>query len=183
MRAFGRQCRGKGKVFVKLVRNTEKRLLSVGSEVIPLALSVQIRLQSDATLEAERKADFEDKLKAAMGAHQAIEKQSRRLVNGKPLPHCKIVNAYDVTIAPIKKGKSNCATQFGRKPGIIAEMGSGFIFGSYLPQGNPNDASYVIPLINKVDTAIDRLIRTHPRRRPSIRSLAGDMRINDPAER
>ena len=180
MRAFGRQCRGKGKVFVKLVRNTEKRLLSVGSEVVPLALSVQMRLQSDVSLETERKADLEDKLKAVIEAHQAIEKQSRRLVNGKALPHCKIVNAYDATIAPIKKGKSNCATQFGKKPGIIAEMGSGFIFGLHLPQGNPADASYVMPLIDKVDTAIDRLTRTHPRRRPSIRSLAGDLGINDP---
>ena len=183
MRAFGRQCRGKGKVFVKLVRNTEKRLLSVGSEVVPLAFSVQMRLQSDVSLETERKADLEDKLKAAIEAHQAIEKQSRRLVNGKALPHCKIVNAYDATIAPIKKGKSNCATQFGKKPGIIAEMGSGFIFGLYLPQGNPADASYVMPLIDKVDIAIDRLTWTHPRRRPSIRSLAGDLGINDPEVR
>ena len=183
MRTFGRACRGKGKVYVKLVRNTEKHLLSVGSKVIPLALSVQMRLQNDTSLEAEQKGGLEDQLKEAIEAHQAIEKQSRRLVNGKSLPHCKIVNAYDVTIAPIKKGKSNCPTQFGKKPGIIAEMGSGFIFGLHLPQGNPDDASYVMPLIDKVDTAIDKLTWTHPRRRPSIYSLAGDLGMNDPKVR
>ncbi len=118
-------------MFVKLVRNTEKRLLSVGSEVVPLAFSVQMRLQSDVSLETERKADLEDKLKAAIEAHQAIEKQSRRLVNGKALPHCKIVNAYDATIAPIKKGKSNCATQFGKSqaslPRWVPDSSSAYI--------------------------------------------------------
>ena len=183
MRTFGRACRGKGKVYVRLVRDTEKQVLSVGSKVVPLALSVQRRLQSEASLEPEQKAGLEDKLKEAIEAHQAIEKQSRRLVHGKPLPHCKIVNAYDVTIAPIKKGKSNCATQFGKKPGIVAEMGSGFIFGLHLPPGNPDDASYVMPLIDKVDTALDRRTWTHPRRRPSIRSLAGDLGMNDPGVR
>ena len=183
MRTFGRACRGKGKVYVSLVRDTEKQVLCVGSKVVSLALSAQMHLQSDASLHPEQKGDLEDKLKEAIETHQAIEKQSRRLVNGKSLPHCKIVNAYDVTIAPIKKGKSNCATQFGKKPGIIAEMGSGFIFGLHLPQGNPDDASYVMPLIDKVDAAIDRLTWTYPRRRPSIRSLAGDLGMNDPKVR
>ena len=62
-------------------------------------------------------------------------------------------------------------------------MGSGFIFGLHLPQGNPDDASYVMPLIDKVDAAIDRLTWTYPRRRPSIRSLAGDLWMNDPKVR
>ena len=57
---------------------------------------------------------------------------------------------YDPTIAPICKGKSNCPTQFGRKPGIIAEPATGFIFAFQLPVGNPNDASYVLPLVDKV---------------------------------
>ena len=92
-----------------------------------------IHLQNDASLHPEQKGDLEDKLKEAIETHQAIEKQSRRLVNGKSLPHCKIVNAYDVTIAPIKKGKSNCATQFGKKTGIIAEMGSAPV-GDGLPR-------------------------------------------------
>ena len=37
MRRFGRQCRGKGKGFVTLVRQTEKHLLEVGHQVLPLA--------------------------------------------------------------------------------------------------------------------------------------------------
>ena len=33
MRSFGRQCRGHGKVFVKLVRHTERHLLELGQSI------------------------------------------------------------------------------------------------------------------------------------------------------
>jgi len=102
------------------------------------------------------------------------------LVHGKKLDHCKIVNAYDPTIAPIKKGKSNCACQFGKKPGLVAEMATGFIFGFHVPEGNPEDAAYVLPLVGSVDAAIALLERKHPRRKPQIRSLSGDLALADP---
>ena len=63
-----------------------------------------------------------------------IRKQSTRLTQGKKLSHCKLVNAYDPTIAPIVKGKSNCPAQFGRKPGIASEPATGFIFANSCPQ-------------------------------------------------
>ena len=102
------------------------------------------------------------------------------MVNGKKPDHCKIVNAYDTTIAPIKKGKSNCPTQFGKKPGIIAEMRTGFTFGFHLPPGNPDDACYVIPLVQRVEAAIDLFKRKYQRRKLRIRSLAGDLGVDDP---
>jgi hypothetical protein len=49
------------------------------------------------------------------------------------LDHGKIVNPYDRTIAPIKKGTSNGPTQFGKKPGLMAEMATGFILGYKTP--------------------------------------------------
>ncbi len=183
MRTFGRQCRGKRKVFVTWVRKTERQLLTVGKPVVPLALSVQMELHQTPHLSEEQKARWNSQLEEAMTAHHVIEQQSRRLVNGKKLPHAKIVNAYDVTIAPILKGKSNCPAQFGKKPGIIAEMASGFIFAFHLPMGNPVDASYVMPLVEKVDHAIGKLDWTHPRRLPTIRSIAGDLGWNDPKVR
>jgi hypothetical protein len=90
--------------------------------------------------------------------------------------HGKIVNAYDPTIAPIGKGKSNCPPQFGRKPGIIAEPAAGFIFALHLPLGNPSDASDVQPLLDHVQQAIARMA-TAPS--PAIHSLAGDLACND----
>ncbi len=180
MRRFGRQCRGIGQVFVTLVRQTETHLLKMGAQVLPLARAAQEYLHGATPLSADQQARLHTQLTAALEAHHRIERQSRRLTQGKALSHCKIVNAYDPTIAPICKGKSNCLAQFGRKPGIIAEPAAGFIFALHLPVGNPTDASYVEPLVDKVEQAITR-VRTRPT--PAIHSLAGDLALNDAALR
>jgi hypothetical protein len=177
MRRFGRQCRGQGKVFVTLVRQTEKHLLDVGQHVRPLAEAAWVCVHGDAQLTEPQRARWASSLKTAIESHQRIEKQSRRLTNGKTLSQCKIVNAYDVTIAPICKGKSNCPAQFGRKPGIIAEPASGFIFALHLPVGNPGDRSYGLPLVDKVQHAIAQVARRPP---PAIHSVASDLALNDP---
>jgi hypothetical protein len=162
MRRFGRQCRGQGKVFVPLVRQTETQLLVTGSPVGGLARAAQERLATQLT--------------GALAAHHQIVTQSRRLTQGKLLTQGKIVNAYDPTIAPICKGKSNCLTQFGRKPGLIAEPASGFIFAFQLPVGNPADLSSVVPLVDNVQTAIAHVASRLTR---AIHSVAGDLALND----
>jgi hypothetical protein len=159
-----------GNVLVTLVRQTERQWLEIGAQVLPLARAAQAHLS-----EAQQ-ARLTTQLTAALEAHHRIAHQSRRLTQGKALAHCKIVNAYDPTIAPICKGKSNCSAQFGRKPGIIAEPAAGFIFALQLPVGNPSDVRYVEPLVDKVEQAITR-VRTHPT--PAIHSLAGDLALND----
>ena len=97
-----------------------------------------------------------------------------------PRDRLQLVNAYDLTIAPILKGKSNCPVQFGRKPGIAAEPATGFIFATRVPEGNPNDASYVLPLLDKVQNAIER-VQITPKLR--LHSVAGDLSVNDAALR
>lgn len=183
MRSFGRACRGQGHVYVKLVRTTEKQLLEIGQGVVPLALTVQVHLHAGRHLATAHKARLERTFQSAFVAHHQIEKQSQRLTNGKALPHAKIVNAYDTTIAPIKKGKSNCPTQFGKKPGIIAEMASGFIFAFHVPEGNPDDASYVIPLVDSVNYALAQHDFLDHTSQPVIRSVAGDLGLHDPKVR
>ena len=180
MRRFGRQCRGMGKMFVTLVRQTETQLLELGHPVLPLARAAQQWLHGATPLSEDQRARLDTQLTAALEAHQRIAHQSRRLTQGKAVAHGKIVNAYDPTIAPICKGKSNCPAQFGRKSGIIAEPAAGFIFGLHLPVGNPSDTSYVQPLVDKVQQAIAR-VATSPR--PAIHSLAGDLAFNDAALR
>lgn len=176
MRTFGRSCRGAGKVFLKVVRQTERELLEVGRDVDPLCLSAMLHLYEDDSLEQMKQDDLHEKLRRATANYESVQAQSKRLVNGKKLPHAKIVNAYDTSITAIIKGKSNCPAQFGKKPGIIAEMATGFIFGLYLPQGNPDDASYMMPLLGKVNTAISKMQK---KRKPRIVSVAGDLAFKD----
>lgn len=176
MRRFGRQCRGQGKVFVSLVRQTETHLLTTGAPVVALARTAQVQVQTAPELTEDQRARWDVILTLALRAHQQIVTQSRRLTHGKPLTQCKIVNAYDPTLAPICKGKSNCPTQFGRKPGILAEPATGFVFAAQLPVGNPCDVSYVLPLLDQVQTARAK-VPTRPA--PAIHSLAGDLAVND----
>ena len=176
MRAFGRSCRGQGKILVLKVRETERRLLEVGQMVGPLALKATLDLYTDRSLEEAQQERLMASLRGAVQQYELIEQQSRRLLQGKKLPHAKIVNAYDGAIVPIIKGKSNCPVQFGCKPGIIAEMATGFILGLHLPEGNPDDASYMIPLIDQVQTAIGAMDQ---KRKPRIQSVAGDLAFTD----
>jgi len=176
MRRFGRQCRGQSKVFVRLVRQTETQLLATGQPVVSLARAAQARVQSATHLAEEQRVRLATQLTVALDAHAQITTQSRCLTQGKSLSQCKIVNAYDPTIAPICKGKSNCPTQFGRKPGIIAEPASGFLFAFQLPLGNPSDASSGMPLVDKVQSALGRVASRPPL---AIHSLAGDLALND----
>lgn len=180
MRGFGRSCRGHGHVFVKLVRHTEHQLLTLGEPIKTFALKAHERLAQTRTLREAQRQRLTLALTTAMSHHKDIRKQSTRLTQGKKLCHYKLVNAYDLTIAPIIKGKSNCPAQFGRKPGIVSEPATGFIFATLVPQGNPSDLSYGLPLLDKVQGAIDR-VQTGPKRQ--IHSVASDLGLNDPCLR
>jgi hypothetical protein len=177
MRGFGRSCRGQGHIFVKLVRQTEQRLLDLGEPIKTFGHQAQERLERTTAVRDTHRERLTHQLTTAMRAHEHIRTQSKLLTHGKKLRHCKVVNAYDPTIAPIMKGKSNCPAQFGRKPGLISEPATGFIFANLTPQGNPSDSSYVLPLLDKVQAATER-VRIGPKRH--IHSVAGDLGINEP---
>jgi hypothetical protein len=176
MRRFGRQCRGQSRIFLKLVRETEKHLLEVGQSVQALAGQASDLLATTPALSTKHQQHLAIRLQEASANHERIVQQSKCLVNGKKLSHGKIVNAYDTTIAAIVKGKSNCPAQFGKKPGICAEMASGFIFAWHVPGGNPSDTSYVLPLIERTEQMIETL---PTRRRGAIHSVAGDRALHD----
>ena len=180
MRCFGRQCRGQGQVFVKLVRQTEQKLLQLGEPITALGQQAQHLLEQATTLSDAQRTRVSEAFNAALSSHAHIRKQSTRLPHGQKLPHCKLVNAYDLTIAPILKGKSNCPAQFGRKPGIASDPATGFILANRVPEGNPSDLSYVLPLLAKVQRAI-ALVQTPQHLR--VQSVAGDLGLHDEALR
>lgn len=176
MHSFGRQCRGQGQVFVTLVRQTERHLFVLGHPIEAWMQQARECLHQDSSRSQAQRERLLQNLEATSDAHRHITKQSQRLTQGKQLAQCKIVNAYDPTIAPILKGKSNCPAQFGRKSGILSEPASGFIFANRVPKGNPSDPSYVLPLLDKVQHAM-ALVTSSKRLR--VHSLGGDLGIND----
>ena len=180
MRCFGRQCRGQGHVFVKLVRHTERKLLELGEPITTLGQQAQQLLEQATTLRDAQGKRCAEAFNPALSSHAHIRTQSTRLTHGQKLRHCKLGNAYDRTIAPIRKGKSNGPGQCGRKSGIVSEPATGFICANLVPTGNPSDTSSVLPLLEKVALAIPR-VTTAPRL--PVHSVAGDLGVNDPALR
>jgi Transposase DDE domain len=180
MRSFGRQCRGQGQGFVTLVRHTEQQLLQLGEPMAVLGQQAQHLLAQATALSDATRERFAEAFHAALHRHAHIRQQSTRLTQGKKLRHCKLVNAYDLTIAPILKGKSNCPAQFGRKPGIVSDPATGFLFATRVPEGNPSDPSYGLPLLDKVQQALERV---ETPQRPRVHSVAGDLGLNDTALR
>ena len=177
MRGFGRQCRGQGKVFVTLVRRTEKPLLDLGGSLATWAQEAQDLLHQTSPLDEARRGRLLRDLTAASEAHRHLTKPSQRLTQGKALSQYKIVNAYDPTIAPIIKGKSNCPAQFGRKTGLVAEPATGFLFANRVPEGHPSDPSAGLPLLAQVQQALDCMASP---KRLHVHSLGGDLGVNDP---
>ena len=106
MRGFGRQCRGQGRVFVTLVRHTERQLLALGQPIQALGQQAQQLLDHANDLQDAHRQRWTSELHAAMKTQEHIRKQSERLTQGKKLSHCKIVNAQDATIAPSSKGRA-----------------------------------------------------------------------------
>ena len=155
MRGFGRQCRGQGQVFVTLVRRTAKPWLDLGGSLATWAQEAQDLLHQTSHLDEARRGRLLRDLTAASEAHRPITKPSQRLTQGKARSQDKIVKAYDPTIAPIIKGKSNCPAQFGRQTGLVSEPATGFIFANRVPEGNPSDPSSVLPRLEKVQQALD----------------------------
>jgi hypothetical protein len=145
MRCFGRQCRGQGHGFVKLVRQTEQQLLELGKPIITLEQQAHQLLTQATALSDSTRERLADAFHTAMSNHTHIRQQSTQLTHGKKLRHCKLIKAYDLPRAPILKGQSNGPAQFGRKPGIASEPATGFLLANRVPEGNPNDASSVLP--------------------------------------
>ena len=115
-----------------------------------------------------------------MKMQEPIRKPSLRLTQGKKLSPCQIVNAYEPTMAPIMKGKRHCPAPFGRTPGMVSEPATGFILAHRVPEGQPSDPSSVLPWLDKVQSAIDR-VSVPPRLR--LHSVAGDLGGNETALR
>jgi hypothetical protein len=93
MRRFGRQGRGRGKVFVSVVRQTETHLRTTGAPGVALAHPAQAQVQSAAELTEDQRARWDTTLTLALVAPQQIAPQSRRLTHRTPLTRGKIVTA------------------------------------------------------------------------------------------
>ena len=180
MRGCGRQCRGQGRVFVTLVRHTERQLLARGQPIPALGQPAQQRLDQANDLQDSQRQRVTREWHAAMDVQEPIRTPSGRLTQGKKLSPCQIVHAYDPTIAPILKGQSHGPAQCGRTPGMVSDPATGLLFAHRVPEGHPSALSSLLPWLDKVQSAIDRV--SVPQRL-WVHAVAGDLGGNDTALR
>ena len=184
MRSFGRQCRGQGRVFVKLVRQTERQLLELGQPIPVLGRQAQQLLEETETLPAVQRERLTRQLRSALAAQAQIRKQSGRLTQGKKLGHCKLVNAYDlrlvysclVALLPSSKGRAIARPSLGANPASCRNPPPALSLPPGYQPAIRTMASYVVPLLDQVQRAIDRV---GARKRRQVHSVAGDLGIND----
>lgn len=163
-----------------LVRHTARPLLALGQPIHALGQRAQPLLaQANAINDAPR-AGLAMQLPAALGAPGHIRQQSGRLTHGQKRRHGQLVHADDLTIAPIMQGKSHGPAQFGRKPGMISAPATGFSFANHVPAANPSALSDVVPWLDKVQRAIDRVRSPTPRQ---VHAVAGALGLNETARR
>jgi hypothetical protein len=143
MRGCGRPCRGPGRVFVPLVRQTARQLLALGQPIHALGPQAQPLLDHPNHLQTAHRQRVTRTLNAARHAQEHIRTPSGRLTPGKPRSHWTIVHAYDLPIAPILTGKSNGPAQLGRQPGMGSAPATGFLCAHRVPEGKPSAASSV----------------------------------------
>src|SRR4029077_7958163 len=143
--------------------------LAPGQPVVGLARTAPAGVQSATPLAEDQRARVATQRTVALEAPRPIATPSRRRPPGKPLTQGKIVTAYAPPSAPLCKGKSNCPTPLGRQPGIIAEPAPGFLFAVQRPVGTPSEVSFVVPLVDTVQTA---LAAVTGRPTPTLHSVA-----------
>jgi hypothetical protein len=180
MRRFGRQGRGRGTVVVTRVRPTETPWLELGPQVRPRAWAAQEGRHGAPPRSQDQRARVDTQLMAALAAHHRLARQSRRLTQGRAVPHGTIVNADAPTRAPIGTGTSPGPAPLGRQPGLIAAPAAGCILALQLPGGHPSDARDGAPLVDHVAPAIAR-VRTRPT--PASHARAGALALHDAAVR
>lgn len=180
LRGVGRHCRGHGHVFVNLVRPTAQALLELGAPRPGRGQHAQQLLAQATGRSAATRARVAEVCNAAMRRQAHIRQPSPWLTHGQQRRHGQRVNPDDLPIAPLLNGTSHCPAPFGRTPGLVSDPAPGVRCANQVPAGNPKDSSSVLPLLAKVQRAIERA-KTPQRLR--VHSVAGDLGINDKALR
>jgi hypothetical protein len=161
---------------VKRVRHTAQALLERGEPLTALGPQAQPRLDQATAVSDSPRERFAAVFNAAMRRHAHIRPQSTWLTHGNKLRHGQLVNPDDLPIAPLLKGQSKCPAPFGRKPGMGSDPATGVLGANQVPEGKPRPASAVVPLLAKVQKAMER---AKPPPRLRVHSVAGDLGIKD----
>jgi transposase, IS5 family len=90
--------------------------------------------------------------------HRLLWQTDQRLAGNRVIPD-RLVSLSDPDARPIRKGKPRAPTEFGYTL-LLAEDERGFIADHQLQQGNPPDASQLVPAVERVAMVTGRVAGT-----------------------
>lgn len=96
---------------------------------------------TDKAVRRERKAVHE-----GVAALQRLVEQTKQVLGGDPHVKNRMVSVFDQEARPIRKGKLDKPTEFGRVV-RIDQSDEGYITGHQVHVGNPGDAGQVVPAV------------------------------------
>lgn len=136
----------KGKNAKKKRKSLYKKLLAVSNEVFQMACKCLKELETCPALEAA--ARYEELERYVELAAVAIDQCERRVLKGEKVPaDDKIVSIFEDHTDIIKRGKSQCPTEFGHKISVVTGK-SGLITQYDVLKGNPSDDSTLEDILN-----------------------------------
>lgn len=142
----------KGKSAERTRRLCYRELLAVMAEVIGMARGCRAALsapgRSFAAAECARflRAEFDEYLPLA---EQVMRQCERRVQEGEKVPAAeKIVSIFEPHTDIIRRGKSQCPTEFGHKL-MVATGASGLVLQYEVCEGNPDDGAFLEAMLQK----------------------------------
>ena len=146
---FVKHTRKVKKVYLGLMKvmkgNTQEELVKITEEVIAGGRAVQVELE-----QVHEKPPKVNRLKEQLGEWielgEKVVRQTREVINGnRHLPQ-RLASLFDVGARPIKRGKSQTETEFGRKV-LLGETDHGIITAYDVFEENPADAILLKPVV------------------------------------
>ena len=140
----------KGKNAKQKRKSLYRKLLAVSNEVFAMACKCLKELETCPVLEAA--AHYDELERFVELAAVAIDQCERRVLKGEKVPvEDKIVSIFEDHTDIIKRGKSQCPTEFGHKISVVTGK-TGLITQFEVLSGNPSD-----------DSTLERILNNHIR--------------------
>lgn len=142
--ALGQSLKAKGRkdVFRKYLR----KIASLAGDTVRQSRKIISRLRENSRGILDKQLSLADKI---------LEQTRQKLSSSKaPIPE-RIVSFYDPDIRPIRKGKLDKPTEFGRTLQLSQDE-SGVILDYQINHGNPNDKTQALPMVRRVKKIIGR---------------------------
>ena len=150
---LAKSTRTKARQRSEIVKKSNQKLVGLTKKVMQKAQAVFQRAQQRQSAAIKKiRAQFKKTCKIT----RTIIRQTEEVLNGNPQIPERKVSVFDTGARPIRRGKAQTPTEFGRKV-ILQEAENGVITGYHLLSGNPAEVGLIDQVIHNHQQVFGRL--------------------------